>query len=73
MSEGVVVAIIGLVGSGLGSLIGVIASARLTNYRIEQLEKKVQEHNNLVSRLYEVEKQEAIMEEEILHLKSYHQ
>ena len=48
MSDTIVVAIIGLVGSGLGSLIGVIASSKLTQYRIQKLEEQVNKHNNLV-------------------------
>ena len=43
--EGIIVALIGLAGSAIGSIIGVIASARLTSYRLEQLEKRVQAHN----------------------------
>ena len=55
MSEAVIAALIGLCGSGLGSLFGVLASSRLTQYRLEQLEKKVQAHNNLIERTYRLE------------------
>lgn len=65
MSDTVLVAIIGLVGSGLGSLIGVIASSKLTQYRLEQLEKKVDKHNNVVERVYALEERVAINEEKI--------
>lgn len=65
MSDTVLVAIIGLVGSGLGSLIGVIASSKLTQYRIEQLEKKVDKHNNIVERMYNLEERVALNEEKI--------
>lgn len=40
LSNEIVVAVIGLVGSTFGAFIGVVASANLTAYRIEQLEKK---------------------------------
>ena len=53
--EAIIVALIGLAGSAAGSILGVLASARLTNYRLEQLEKKVQAHNNLVERMYRLE------------------
>ena len=56
MSETVLVALIGLAGSGFGSLIGVVVSSKLTTYRIEQLEKKVEKHNNLVERTYDLER-----------------
>ena len=53
--EAIIVALIGLAGSALGSILGMLASARLTSYRLEQLEKKVQAHNNLVERMYRLE------------------
>lgn len=65
MTEEIAVAILGLVGSGLGSVIGVIASSKLTQYRIEQLEQKVQAHNNLIDRMYRVESQEEVIEQQI--------
>lgn len=65
MSEPVAVAMIGLVGSIIGSLIGVLASSKLTNYRIGQLEKKVDKHNNVIERVYKLEQGQAIQEEEI--------
>lgn len=37
----------------------------LINYKLEQLEKKVDIHNNAVERLYEVERQLGIDEEKI--------
>ena len=39
MSEEVLVALIGLAGSGLGSVLGILVSSKLTQYRLEQLEK----------------------------------
>ena len=40
-------------------------SSRLTTYRLEQLEKKVQAHNNLIERTYALEEQTALQEEKI--------
>lgn len=65
MNEAVLVAIISLIGTLVGSFGGILTAGKLTNYRIEQLEKKVEEHNNLVSRMYAVEKHEALVDEEI--------
>ena len=65
MTEAIIVAVLSLIGTLGGTFGGIMAANKLTNYRIEQLEKKVAEHNNLVSRLYAVEKHEAVMEEEI--------
>lgn len=46
-----------LVGTLMGSGLGVIASSRLTNYRIQQLEKKVEKHNSVVERMAVAEKE----------------
>jgi len=55
MSSEIIVALIALAGTALGSAGGVLAANRLTNYRIAQLEKKVDRHNNLIERMYLVE------------------
>ncbi len=65
MSEAVTVAVISLFGTLGGSLIGVLASNRLTVYRIEQLEKKVEKHNNLVERTYKIEEEQEIEKEKL--------
>lgn len=65
MQTEVVVALVGLAGSGLGSLAGVVASAKLTAYRLEQLEKKVDKHNTVIERTYKLEETQAVMEEQI--------
>ena len=61
----ITIALITLAGSGLGSLIGILASAKLTNYRIEQLEKKVDKHNSVVERTYKLEQDFCLMDEKI--------
>ena len=65
MNETIVVALISLAGTVLGSLLGIIATARLTTYRIEQLEKKVDKHNNVIERVYLLEKHEEVVDEKI--------
>ena len=55
MEPEVVVALLSLVGTLGGSFLGVLASNKLINYRIQQLEKKVEKHNNLVERMVLVE------------------
>ena len=65
MQTEVVVALVGLAGSSLGSLAGVVASAKLTAYRLEQLEKKVDKHNTVIERTYKLEETQAVMEEQM--------
>lgn len=55
MDGSVLVAILGCLGTIIGSAIGAMASASKTNFRLEQLEKKVDKHNQLVERMAKVE------------------
>ena len=55
MEPEIVVALLSLVGTLGGSFLGVLASNKLINYRIQQLEKKVEKHNNLVESMVLVE------------------
>ena len=65
MSETIIVAILSLIGTLAGSLLGIIAANKLVIYRIEQLEKKVEKHNNGLERVYALETSEAVIKEEI--------
>ena len=60
MTEAVVVAAMSLLGTWLGSLAGVVTSSKLVNYRLEQLERKVQAHNNLIERTFQLEAAQAL-------------
>jgi hypothetical protein len=64
MNDAVFVAVLSLVGTLGGTFGGILTANKLTNYRIEQLEKKVEKHNRVVERVYILEKNEAVMEEE---------
>ena len=44
---------------------GILVANKLTNYRIEQLEKKVEKHNQVVERVYKLEQENAVQNEEI--------
>ncbi len=61
----VMVALIGLVGSAIGTFTGILASSKLTSYRIEQLEKKVDKHNTVIERTYKLEEGQAVIQEQI--------
>lgn len=51
MPNEIIVAIIAFVGTAIGTFGGIIASSKLTNYRIAKLEEKVDKHNHLVERM----------------------
>lgn len=55
MEPEIIVALLSALGTLVGSLGGILASNRMTNYRLAQLEKKVEKHNNLVERMTKVE------------------
>ena len=72
MSEAVIVALLGFAGTLLGSLFGVLAAQKLTQYRLSQLEQKVNKHNNLIERTFRLEGRMDEAEHDIRDLKSYH-
>lgn len=53
MTETVIVAVLGFLGTAVGSFSGM----KLMSYRIEQLEKKVDKHNNFAERVPILEEQ----------------
>ena len=55
MNETIVVGLLSLAGTLTGSLMGILTANKLTNYRIAQLEAKVDKHNHLVERMVVVE------------------
>jgi len=65
MSETVVVGLLSLVGTLGGTFGGILTANRLTNYRLERLEKQVEKHNNVIDRVYKLEQADAVEEEEI--------
>ena len=52
----VLVAVISLVGTLVGSFLANSKNSALIAYRLEELEKRVQKHNNIVERLAIVER-----------------
>lgn len=55
MNSEIIVAIIAFAGTALGTFGGIVASSKLTNYRLSQLEKKVDKHNSVIERTYILE------------------
>lgn len=65
MSDPVLVALIGLIGSAIGAFGGIIISTKLMQYRLEQLEKTVETFNKVVERVYKLEERTELQEEKI--------
>lgn len=66
----IVVALISLVGAAIGTAYGIHKANNLTVYRIDQLEKKVDEHNNVKNKVMIVEQQTQVYKTEIEALKT---
>lgn len=72
MSETILIAILSLAGTALGTFGGILTSAKLTNYRIGQLERKVEEHNNFARRVPVIEEKIAVANHRIEDLEGLH-
>ena len=57
MPTEIIVALLSLAGTAIGAFGGIVVSAKLTNSRLAQLEKRVSEHNNFARRMPVVEEQ----------------
>lgn len=56
----------------IGTAIGSFSGFKLTSYRVEQLEKKVDKHNNFASRMPVVEEQIKVINHRLTDLVDYH-
>ena len=65
MDSSVIVAVVSGLFTLLGSFGGVMATSRLTAYRLQKLEEKVDKHNQVIDRVYRLEKHDAVLDEEI--------
>ena len=72
MNDTVIVGILSLIGTLIGTFGGILASNKLTVYRIERLEEKVNKHNNVVERTFQLEGRMNEVEHDIKDLKGYH-
>lgn len=61
MTSELIAALLALVGTIIGSFGGIMAANKLSNYRIEQLEKKVEKHNTVVERIALMEENQKAM------------
>lgn len=72
MTTEIIVALLGLLGTLAGSFLGVVAASKLTSYRLQQLEEKVNKHNHLIERTYILEGKMTECQHDIKDLKAYH-
>lgn len=65
MNSEILISLITLLGSALGTFGGIFVNSKLTAYRIEQLEKKQDKHNAVIERTYRLEKEVELQAEKI--------
>lgn len=65
MQSEVLVAIISFAGTAVGSIVAVVTANSLTNYKIEELRKQVEKHNTIIDRVYRLEAEDKVKNEEI--------
>lgn len=65
MSESIIIAVLSFAGTLLGAYIANRKSAAIMEYRLQQLEKKVDKHNTVIERTYALEKRADVIDEKI--------
>ena len=68
----IIIALLGFAGTLVGSLLGVLTAQKLTQYRLQLLEEKVNKHNNLIERTFRLEGQMEECQHDIKDLNAYH-
>ena len=64
--------IFSLIGTLVGTLGGILASSSMTNYRLKQLENKVDKHNNFAERIPTIETRVETVEHRVDKLENFH-
>ena len=66
MTEAIVVAILSLVGTCVGSVVAVLTTNNIMKYKIEELTKEVEKHNGIIERTFGIEKRLDVIDEKII-------
>lgn len=65
LSEAVIVALLSLIGTAVGTFGGILSSQKMVKYRLNKLEEKVDKHNHLVERVTSLELRNKVCEHRI--------
>ena len=65
MTEGIIIAVLSMVGTLAGAYLANRTSSALIAYRLDKLEEKVDKHNSVIERTFKLEEQAALIEERI--------
>lgn len=64
----IIVALIAFAGTAVGSVAGILTTSKLTNFRLQRLEEKVDKHNTVIERTYRLEEQVKVANHRIADL-----
>ncbi len=70
MAETIIISVISFIGTCVGTIGGILASSKLVNFRLSELEEKVKKHNNIIERTYILEGKMTEVEHDIRDLKN---
>lgn len=70
MNSTVIVSLVSLAGTLIGTFGGIMTANRLATYRLSQLEKKVEKHNSVMERTYKLEGRMTEAEHDIRDIKN---
>lgn len=65
ITDNIIVAAIAMLGTCAGSFGGIVTASKLTNFRLEKLEEKVDKHNNFAERIPVVEEKLKVLNHRI--------
>jgi hypothetical protein len=71
MQTEIIVAVIAFLGTLAGSFGGIAATSKLTSYRLQKLEEKVNKHNQVIERTYILEEQMKVANHRIKDLEDH--
>ena len=69
MTSEIIVALLGLLGTLAGSFLGVVTANKLVEFRLKQLEDKVNKHNNIIERTFILEGKVTELQHDVKDLK----
>ena len=64
MSDNVISALIGIIPTIIVAVFSIVSNNQVIKVRIDELEKKVEKHNQIVERMYKAESDIKILQEE---------
>ena len=70
MDPTVLIAGMTLLGTLIGTFGGIITGSKLTNHRLERLEKTVEKHNNMIERVFKLEGRMNEAEHDLMDIKT---